>query len=549
MRRVVHDDLALAVGCCSASCCSPPAGRSAERGVALVLALIFSILLYILVAELVVSSGMVRQTGENDARLARMRTLMAYQLVEAEDKLLSDLGGDEEAGGLGGLEGLGGGAGGLGGLGGAGGGEAGGEEGEDPAANCDSSRDSWFDPVGHPDNDLITYVWIEDENRKFNLLSIWSPDEDYARESRDGLVRLIDSLREDTPFDVTSGDALLIVQRIVDWARRPSTVEMPTPLLKSVDENDRELCIPLHLDELLMVEGIDEELFFDKVFDQQVHHGLESVLTIWTSLRPDPGDPEKLARQRAIAEARGSASPARAGESAQPADPASPGASGPEQGPPAPEGLGAKVNINTTTRPVLRALFAPDRVPDRVIDAILRYRDEIDEEATQASQEENYEQASEFGDMQLGDDVLRRFFETAADLEQVEEYAQIADDEIKQEIQRKLTTRSEVFSIHLATLFKSNDEERSRVYQLQRARSIVLRLEDGDEPRVLPLVPYEERVGIRLQPLPFRDDDYYDPSERYQNMDQFAQEERAWNPFLLDFYLPPEERARFYGDR
>jgi len=42
------------------------------------MALIFSILLYILVADLVVSSRMVRATGENDALLARMNTLMLY---------------------------------------------------------------------------------------------------------------------------------------------------------------------------------------------------------------------------------------------------------------------------------------------------------------------------------------------------------------------------------------------------------------------------------------------------------------------------------------
>ena len=86
------------------------AARDSERGVALVMALIFSILLYILVAELVVSSRMVRATGENDALLARMRSQMQYQLSDAEDKLLSDLvseeGAGEDPGGAGGLGGF-----------------------------------------------------------------------------------------------------------------------------------------------------------------------------------------------------------------------------------------------------------------------------------------------------------------------------------------------------------------------------------------------------------------------------------------------------------
>ena len=90
------------------------AASDSERGVALVMALIFSILLYILVAELVVSSRMVRATGENDALLARMRTQMQYQLLESEEKLLADLvGQDDEMGAEGGAAGA------LGGLAGA----------------------------------------------------------------------------------------------------------------------------------------------------------------------------------------------------------------------------------------------------------------------------------------------------------------------------------------------------------------------------------------------------------------------------------------------
>ena len=74
--------------------------RNAEHGVALVLTLIFSILLYILVAELVVAGRMVRSTGENDALLARMRTQMLYQLDDTEEDLIQDLAGQaEEAGG------------------------------------------------------------------------------------------------------------------------------------------------------------------------------------------------------------------------------------------------------------------------------------------------------------------------------------------------------------------------------------------------------------------------------------------------------------------
>jgi len=529
-----------------------PSGRSShattasesERGVALVMALIFSILLYILVAELVVSSRMVRATGENDALLARMRTQMQYQLVESEEKLLADMVG--QADDMGAEGGAPGGLGGLPGAGAAGGGDAGGEGGEgeeaeeDPTSVCDSSRDAWFEPVGYPDNDLTTYVWIEDENRKLNLLTLWSPDEEFAQLSRDRMIRLIDVLREDTEFDVSSGDATMIVQSIIEWGSRPNTEQMPTPELKTDDEINREFHAPLHLDELMMLPMITPELFFDKVLDKIYYPGLESVLTIWTSTVADPGDPEKLARQRA----------ARGEPPLEQEEPEEPGGQASAEAPPQqPEGLGIRINVNTASRAVLRSLFDPVRVSDRVIDGIIRYRNEVDEEASEEASSENEAESADFGDMQLGDQPLLNFFEAVADLEEVEEFAQISDDEVKGEITAALTTSSEVFSIHMASLFKRSGSEDNRVYLVRRSRSIVMRLEEGEEGKIVPLIPFEERVGLRLKPVELQGDVALDFTTQYMDMDQFAQDERAWNPFLIDFYMPKSVREEFVGNR
>ena len=558
---------------------TPSAGR--ERGVALVLALIFSILLYILVAELVVSGRMVRATGENDALLARMRTQMLYQLRETEDQLLADLGsgsedpaGGDGGGGLGGALGGalgGGGAGttgagttgtggagqGLGALGGGAGGEGEGEQ-SDPAAGCDSSRDAWFAPIGHPDNDVTTYVFVEDENRKFNVLSLWSPDEKFAEFSRDRLVRLIDSLREDSDFDVSSSDAMRIAQELLDWGRRPGTEMMPRSRLKSDDPKRREVAGLMHLDELLLLQSVSEELFYDKVLDGRYYPGLESVLTIWTSLRVDPGNPEKVARLRAAAQARGETVP-DGGSGANPAAGSAPGGAGAPGGadprspgqasdePVQPDGLGIRINVNTAPRAVLRALFPIEVIPDRVIDAILKYRNEVDEEAQQQAQDAQASgdgaQATDFGDLRLGEDVKRKFFATTADLEKVEEFAKLADPQVKSDFQKALTTKSEGFTIHLATLYKRSEE--NRVYLLRRARSVVLRLDDGADGKIVPLVPFEERVGLRLQPIDIQESDQ-DLSRVYSDLDQFSQEERAWNPFLIEFYLPKHRREDFY---
>ena len=451
----------------------PDGGQREERGVALVLALIFSILLYILVAELVVAARMVRATGENDALLARMRTQMLYQLTEAEQQLLGDLEGAEgEAGGaggggLGGAMGQGGGAGlpGAGGQGAPGGaGEGEGEAPPDPASQCDGSRDAWFQPVGRPEGDVTTYVWVEDENRKLNVLGLWSPDEKFAELTRARMVRLIDVLREDSEFDVTIADAERVVSDLLEWGKRGGTEQMPRPLLKSLDEKRRDVVGLMHLDELLMLPSVNEDLFFDKVLDGKVYLGLESVLTMWTALRIDPGNPEKIARQRAAAESRGdSRGAAAAGAGGAPGSGAqgsqgsqggqgSQGNAGGEAPAVQPEGLGVLVNVNTAPRAVLRCLFAEDRVPDRVIDAIVKHRNEVDEEAMLQAAEGGGTEASDFGDVMPGAEKKLRVFATIADLEQVEEFAQFSDADAKAEFQAALTTKSEVFAIHLAPL-------------------------------------------------------------------------------------------------
>lgn len=545
--------------------------RTAESGIAIVLALIFSILLYILVAELVVAGRMVRQTGENDALLARMRSQMVYQLRDAEEQLRGDLAGKAAADDSGGAGALGGALGGAGGKSGGSAGSspgsnagngagAGAEEETDPSGTCDGSRDAWFQPVGHADNDITTYVWVEDENRKFNILALWSPDEKFAELSRERLVRLIDALREDSEFDVSTAEAERIVSDLKDWVTRSETDAIPRPLLKSDDEKRRDITAIMHLDEMLMLQSVPEELFFDKVFDGKYYPGLESALTIWTSLRVDQGDPEKVARQRAAAEARGETPPATGGStpgtgtegSGRPSSGAGTGASagakaGDDAVPQQPDGVGIRINVNTAPRAVLRALFPADRIPDRVIDAIIKYRNEEDEE--QKKKDEGAvpkTDVADFGDLRLGQDKKLNVFATVEDLEKVEEFAKLADAQAKSDFQAALTTTSDVFTIHLASLFKRNEENRR--YLLRRARSIVLRIDDGADGKVIPLVPFEERVGLRLQPIDIQQESI-DLNGVYNELDQFAQEERAWNPFLIDFYLPKRTRDDFYRPR
>ncbi len=521
---------------------------NAQSGVALVLTLIFAILLYILVAELVVTGRMVRLTGENDALLGRMRSQMDFTQAQVEEMLLDDLAAQSaqnEAGGEGGMGGLGsamaGAAGASGGAAGAAGAGGEGEGTSEASATCDGSQDQWYQPQGFADGDLTTYVWVEDENRKFNILALWSPDEEFARLSRERFVRLLDAIRVDTDFDISLSDAERIARDLDDWVRRPGSDQIPRPKLKTDDDRARELTLPLHLDELLMLPSVTEEMFFDKVLDGMVLPGLESVLTVWTSLQTDPGNPEKLARLRAQnpgAQNPGQ-NPGGTGEGSPPAGQPGAGANDPNAPPPQPIGEGIRININTAPRAVLRALFPQDRIPDLVIDAILRFRNEVDE-----SQEgEAPADTSQFGDIRLGEEQKRKVFQEVSDLENITEFANLPDPELKAEFQLALTTRSDVFSIHLASMFRRNDE--NRVFVLRRARSIVVRQDNGSDGYLLPLVLQEERRGLRVMAVdnPIH---YLDLGFVYNEIDQFAQEERAWNPFLVDFYLPKHQREQFY---
>jgi type II secretory pathway component PulK len=532
-----------------------------ERGFALIMVLILSILLYVIIAEIVTTARMARFTGENDALMARMRNHMRYTLFQVEEMLRddkpSDAGGEGGAGGAGGLGGLAGAAGG----GEAGGAGAGGEEEEDLAATADGSQDAWFEPQGFSDGDITTYVWVEDENRKFNILTLVSSDEEFARESRARFIRLIDYLREDSQFDLNTGDGERLAGQIIEWMKgQGRTQNIPRPPLKS-DRDDSDVSLMLHLDELRMLDGVTDELFYDQVLDNKLMLGLESVLTVSTAWVTDPGDPDKARSPFAPGSGStpgGNQNPGQGNRSGQGqgrtggnttggnpaggatgagsaggtgaagAGSAGAGGGGDEE----PIGEGIRININTASRPVLRCLFGDSEFPPAVIEAILHHRNE---EVPPSEKPEA--EASMLVDE--GDQVKRKMFGAVQDLEEIPEFKNLGNPQTKDRFFELTTTKSHVFTVHMASVFKRNEE--NRVFVMRRAASILVRLEDGEELRIHPIVRLEDRAGLRVVPIDFPDR-YEDEQRRYLDSDQFAKEERAWNPFFIDFYKPREKR-------
>lgn len=525
-----------------------PAQRRSEQGIALILVLIFTILLYAIVADLVTTARTARLVGENASLIARMDNHMSYCLSQVEELLLGDLAAAAAAGGGdgGGAAGGGGGIPGLGGLGGAGGagvpgdGGDGDDEETEASAQCDGSQDAWYEPTAYADGDITTYVWVEDENAKFNLLTLVSPDQEFALESRERFVRLIDVLRDQTDFDLTRSDGEALADTILDWFNsRIRTEEMPRPQLKTDVQTERsEVSLPLHLDELLLLRNVDDNLFYDKVLDGELIHGLESVLTVHTSLAFDPGQPDDPENQNSGPD----------GDNQTP-DGGDPNAAGggstgtPGEPPDEPQGIGILININTAPRPVLRCLFSSAEMSDTVLDAILKWRNEPVEEEGDLFGDGATPQDDYLGVVEEGDTVKLQVFTGTDQLEEIEEFANMADPTVKDRFLELIGTNSDVFSIHMASIFVRNEEKRMHVQR--RKRSVMVRLDDGEDGTLHPLILHEKRRGLRVKGKDFYDtESELDVFARNEQMDMFSQEEKAWNPFLLDFYLPEEQRAR-----
>jgi hypothetical protein len=523
--------------------------RDREDGVALILVLIFTVLLYAMIADLVTSARTARLTGEGDALLDRMRNHQDFVMVEVENMLYEDL---AAASGAGDVPEGGDGAGAPISAALDGGAAAGAEgedvaEEEDPAAIADGSQDTWFEPTSYAEDDITTYVWVEDENRKFNVLSLVSADEEFAELSVRRFARIVDWMREGTEFDLSEADGEAIAEALQEWMRGGGRTEwLPRPPLKTDTEDERrEISLMLHLDEMLLLRNVDEDLMYDRVLDGRVIPGLESVFTCYTSVGWDPGDPEDIEREQQQNGGAGANSDPNAGGLSGLGAAAGGGVGGGPDQPPAGAagassvGLGIRVNINTAPPAVLYGL-AGEAIPEPAIEAILRWRNEEVEEDEQLSDTlQNY-----VGDVDEGQSPRRRVFTDLEQLDDIDEWQNIADETAKSEFVGMLSTTSDVFSVHMASLFRKNEEQRTFV--VRRSRAVLVRLDNGEDGYLHPLIPRQERTALRVFAVDFPDD-VGNRFLQFDDMDPFAREERSWNPFYVEFFLPADERERLFG--
>lgn len=525
--------------------------NSQQRGVILILTLFVVLITFALVSQLTLRTSVSYQTANNSAN----RTRMEYAAVTAGEEILRILGDDMPAGtdGDGAMDSLADATteapGTDAGIGANSEEEGEGEE-EDDGSNSDSFQDEWARPARYTLGNIEVHAFVQDENSKLNLLTLFDPDEEVADEARERFVRILDYLREDMETDLDQQEATMILDELVAWVEGDARdLDFPPPLRHSVtravtvtsevseessgpggtssettgtEEEIVELYLPYSLEELMLLEHVDEDLFYDQLRrDDEIAPGLESVLTLYTSLALDSPETESPADDGtgAVGEDPGTTDPEQ--DSGFNPDEEGDGSStnaqyegGLDDLLDAPPGLGLTININTAHPAVLHGLMARADMPEFIIDSILRYRNEVDEEALaeQGGEEEDYDLVElERSIYQEDEPVPHRYFRNLEDLTEVEGWEDRLDPEQAERFQALVGVQSDVFSIYLWCRIKPEGWEQEFHYEeppgaILRMKAVVWRRQGEEGAKFLFIEPWHEVPSTRWRIPDFQQD-------------------------------------------
>ena len=481
-----------------------PNCRAHERGVVLILTLFVILITYALVTQLQMGTAVAYQTTRNAADRVRLQAACRSAAQQVFDNLRDDLGTGDE-GGAGAAADA---------MSGAFGDQApvGGEDGAAPEEDDGSNSDSWEDPWARPmqiamGNVEIT-AWVQDENSKFNLLTLAHPDEEQRQIARDRCARILDRLRDGYNEDLSLVESRRLADRIAEWIEGGTrSEEYPRPPRHS-DLEDSEVSLPYALEELLLLEDVPPVLFHDRLDDDDViAPGLETVFTVWTTIELEAPENDTAVQDEAAASDAGRQDPsADAGGGGDPfGDDEAPlgdaasggfsGLSGALEGDPA---IGTLLNLNTMPRAVLEGLLDSSEFPPSVVDEILEYRNRIDEEALLALDEREPE-ARELEAALYGEEEHepRLYFKSLDDLDDLEAFQTRVPQEARQAFLDLVGVQSDVFSIYLVARIKPDGWIPETRYEeppgpVLRMRSIVWRRNAGGEGKIITLIPWHE---------------------------------------------------------
>ena len=513
-------------------------GRPSRRGAALLLSLLVLFVLVAIVFQINVTVGTDARMARNDVGLTSMDLAVESALMRVLDELKQD--GEAAASGGGGPMGGGAGAAGAGGgdpAGAAGGGGEGGEGGGGTPAS-DSHEDTWGKPqqTSFEEMDVRLRILIQDEDAKYNILSMMQEDEDLAEEAFERVVRIIDLCREDTDYDIDRSEAERMATVMRDHMQRRSDSAVPMTEMLTYDEERRDVGLPMTLREFEALEPFDTSHFRDfRDEDGMIVHSLGSYLTVWSALAtssevngqgqgagggqdsneaPEEGDENDGTQGQGDLQnnpdGTTTASGAAGGGQGQGGDLS--------QGPQTLTGgyFGISVNINTAPPAVLKGLFDSRDVNPRFWDDVIRYRNEEQEE-----EEGEDEDDSEPVYNEMGEEVIPlQIFDEPNELSEVDGWLDL-EGARRRDINDLILTQSQVFSIYITAIKQTGadqgwvdaeetvDEfENSMGNQLVRTiRAVYWRRNIEDEVQMVPVVRWEVLDYVPFEVLDYPDED------------------------------------------
>jgi hypothetical protein len=502
-------------------------GARDRRGAALMLAFMVLLVLILILAQIKYSTDTTGRVGRNEETLVAMDSAIESALLQ----VFEDLKSDAESGSAGAAaEGL---AGGVGGE--AGGGEMGAGEPGEESGPTDSKEDEWARPQRTELNEIQLRILIQDEDSKYNLLSVLTSDEEEAEKAVDRLARVIEWSRKGTQAEIDGGTARRMATTITDYLRRRSDQVLPRPELLSDREEDEDTGLPLSLREL---HALDPELFTPDLFrdfideSEEVVHSLGTFLTVWSSvatfdearIEADTGEGGDDAGGEVDEEGDGEPDPdgdeiPPDGESQEGDENLGEGLGGDQQG--AGDGGPAQVppawaiNVNTAPGAVLHALMDERDLPYRFWDDVILFRNEKDDTV-----EENEDPPLD----EYGREILvHKYFRSTGDLAEVDGWEAL-EPIVQAELEGLLKVQSQVFSIYVTARKPTGDEQIdpfSRQEDIEReeanwqglvrtVRAVVWRRSLGEgESEIVPIVRWEVLDYVPYEVLDFPEDRDY----------------------------------------
>ena len=522
---------------------NPSSTAGERRGAAMMISLLILLVLILIIGQISIGTATDKKVTINSVRSTGMEMAMESALLRVYDQLVQDAEADAEAGA--GMPGMGGGAGGpqmsagIGGLtGDAGGGDASGP--------VDSKQDEWARPERTSEiNDVQLRILIQDEESKYNVLTMLTPNEDEATKAFDRVVRILDFCREGTLADFDEGEAESMAEAMLEFMRRRSDALLARPSLLTDDEEEQDIGLPLTLEDFRVLEPfraleLDPDRpkppfkdYYDE--DDNRVHSITSFLTVWSSI--DTYENYLQAKQDAAAEELAALQEEEAADDEDDGEDGG-GQQGGIQGgtdfnsisqSDSGDGLsmfgaeggsiaGAAVNVNTAPRAVLEALFDERDCPREYWSDVVWYRNQEEEEEGE-DDEDDVPILDEFGE----EIIERQIFDSVSELGEVDGWDNL-EPIVQAEIEGLARVDSNVFSIYLTARRKTGsgggefgwdaesieEEERSGEGMMINVRCVVWRRSAGQE-QGWQIVPLERWERIDYQPLEVRDygDDEY----------------------------------------